>query len=242
MPRPPGRRSPSGPLRRRSCSAWPTTERDSRPVAFRRRWPAGRSASRPAASGSRRSAPPSPCARGPGPEPAPRRGFRRPRRNNLPVRRESPVTPAPPMGNDPPVLNGPGTGAQTRRVFIADDHDGYRSGVARLIAEHPALEVVGEASDGEQALAGIVACQPDVALLDVRMPGMNGIEVCRRLQADGTAPQARIVLITGTPDPVLSMQAAEAGAVALLGKETPPNTIAAQLLAAAEGRVGWSVE
>ena len=146
------------------------------------------------------------------------------------------------MGNDLQVLNGPRTGAQTRRVFIADDHDGYRSGVARLIAEHPALEVVGQASDGEQALAGIVACQPDVALLDVRMPGINGIEVCRRLHAEGTAPHARIVLITGTPDPVLSTQAAEAGAVALLGKETPPNTIAAQLLAAAEGRVGWSVE
>ena len=146
------------------------------------------------------------------------------------------------MGNDHPVFNGQGTGALTRRVFIADDHEGYRSGVARLVSEHPGLEVVGQASDGEQALAGIVACQPDVALLDVRMPGMNGIEVCRRLQAEGTAPQARIVLITGTPDPVLSTQAAEAGAVALLGKETPPNTIAAQLLAAAEGRVGWSVE
>jgi two-component system nitrate/nitrite response regulator NarL len=133
-------------------------------------------------------------------------------------------------------------GAATKRVFIADDHEGYRSGIARLVAEHPALEVVGQASDGAGALAGIVECQPDVALLDVRMPGMSGIEVCRRLQAEGSAPGARIVLITGTPDPVLSTQAAEAGAVALLGKETPPATIASQLLAAAEGRVGWSVE
>jgi two-component system nitrate/nitrite response regulator NarL len=133
-------------------------------------------------------------------------------------------------------------GPVTKRVFIADDHDGYRSGIARLVAEHPALEVVGQASDGAEAFAGIVECQPDVALLDVRMPGMSGIEVCRRLQAEGSAPGARIVLITGTPDPVLSTQAAEAGAVALLGKETPPGTIASQLLAAAEGRVGWSVE
>jgi two-component system nitrate/nitrite response regulator NarL len=146
------------------------------------------------------------------------------------------------MGNDPSVLTTCGTGAALRRVFIADDHDGYRSGVARLVAEHPALEVVGQAADGETALAGIVACQPDVALLDVRMPGLSGIEVCRRLRADGTAPGARVVLITGTPDPVLSAQAADAGAVALLGKETPPGAIAAQLLAAAEGRVGWSVE
>lgn len=145
-------------------------------------------------------------------------------------------------GHDVPVLNGSATGALTRRVYIADDHEGYRSGVVRLVAEHPALEVVGQAADGQQALAGIVESQPDVALLDVRMPGMNGIEICRRLQSEGSAPRVRIVLITGTPDPVLSTQAAEAGAVALLGKETPPNTIAAQLLAAAEGRVGWSVE
>ena len=142
------------------------------------------------------------------------------------------------------MLNGPPTeiGTAVRRVFIADDHDGYRSGVARLVAEHPALEVVGQAADGLQALAGILACQPDVALLDVRMPGLSGIEVCRRLQSENSAPGARVVLITGTPDPVLSAQAAEAGAVALLGKETPPGSIASQLLAAADGRVGWSVE
>src|SRR4051795_6930635 len=123
------------------------------------------------------------------------------------------------------VFSASGTSALTRRVFIADDHDGYRSGVARMVAEHPSLVVVGEASDGEQALAGIVECQPDVALLDVRMPGMDGIEVCRRLHADGLAPGVRVVLITGTPDPLVSTQAAEAGAVALLGKQTPPITI-----------------
>jgi two-component system nitrate/nitrite response regulator NarL len=149
-----------------------------------------------------------------------------------------------PAGNGESMLEGFGTatGAAVRRVFIADDHDGYRSGVARLVGGHPGLEIVGEAADGEQALAGIVACQPDVALLDVRMPGMTGLEVCRRLRSEHSAPGSRVVLITGTPDAGLSTQAADAGAVALIGKETPPGTIAAQLLAAADGRVGWSVE
>ena len=64
-----------------------------------------------------------------------------------PAGQESPVLEMTLMGHDPPVLNGSGTGALTRRVYIADDHEGYRSGVARLVAEHPALEVVGQGAD-----------------------------------------------------------------------------------------------
>ena len=140
------------------------------------------------------------------------------------------------------VTDGPGSQSRRMRVFIADDHAGYRGGMARLVGEHPALEVVGEAADGNEALAGVVALQPDVALLDIRMPGLTGLEVCRRLHADGSAPTTRVVLITGTPDRVIEAQAADAGAVALLAKETPPATICAELVAAGEGRVGWAVE
>jgi len=128
------------------------------------------------------------------------------------------------------------------RVLIADDEPPLLRMVVDLIRAHDGFEVTATAADADEAAERAAETMPDVALLDVRMPGMSGIEVCRRLQADGSAPGARIVLITGTPDPVLSTQAAEAGAVALLGKETPPGTIASQLLAAAEGRVGWSVE
>jgi two-component system, NarL family, nitrate/nitrite response regulator NarL len=128
------------------------------------------------------------------------------------------------------------------RVFIADDHAGYRGGMARLIDDHPSLAIVGEAADGDAALVAVVELQPDVALLDVRMPGMTGLDVCRRLRADGSAPRTRVVLITGTPDRVIAAQAAEAGAVALLDKETPPSAICAELLAAGTGRVGWSIE
>jgi two-component system, NarL family, nitrate/nitrite response regulator NarL len=119
-----------------------------------------------------------------------------------------------------------------KQVLIADDHDGYRDGVARLIDAHPRLAVVALAADGTEAYERIVDLQPDVALLDVRMPGHDGIEVCRRLREHGTAPGTAVVLITGTPDPVLSQQAGAAGAAALLGKETPPRELCERLLAA----------
>jgi DNA-binding NarL/FixJ family response regulator len=128
------------------------------------------------------------------------------------------------------------------RVFIADDHAGYRGGMARLIDDHPGLEMVGQAADGDAALHGVLELQPDVALLDVRMPGLTGLDICRRLRAERSAPRTRVVLLTGTPDRVIAAQAAEAGAVALLDKETPPSAICAELVAAGDGRVGWSIE
>ena len=140
------------------------------------------------------------------------------------------------------VTDGSESTPRRTRVFIADDHEGYRGGMARLIGDHPALELVGEAADGATALRGVVELQPDVALLDVRMPGLTGLDVCRRLHADASAPQTHIVLITGTPDRGVAAQAADAGAVALLDKETPPLAICAELVAAGEGRVGWSIE
>jgi DNA-binding NarL/FixJ family response regulator len=140
------------------------------------------------------------------------------------------------------VTDGSESMARRTRVFIADDHAGYRGGMARLVGEHPGLEIVGEAADGEAALRGVVELQPDVALLDVRMPGLTGLEVCRRLNAASSASNTRIVLITGTPDRVIAAKAAEAGAVALLDKETPPAAICEELIAAGAGRVGWSIE
>ena len=125
-------------------------------------------------------------------------------------------------------------------VLVVEDEGAQRE-VLHYNLEAEGFDVV-MADNGEDALLLVAEEQPDLIVLDWMLPRVSGIEVCRRLQAEGTAPNVRIVLITGTPDPVLSTQAAEAGAVALLGKETPPNTIAAQLLAAAEGRVGWSVE
>ncbi len=128
------------------------------------------------------------------------------------------------------------------RVFIADDHAGYRDGMARLLGEQPGLDVVGEAADGTAALSDIQRLQPDVALVDIRMPGLDGLEVCRRLRTNGSAPHTRVVLITAAPDRALTAAAAEAGAVALLAKEAAPEALVAELVAAGQGRVGRAVE
>jgi DNA-binding NarL/FixJ family response regulator len=140
------------------------------------------------------------------------------------------------------VTDGSETTTRRTRVFVADGHAGYRDGMARLLGDHPAVVVVGEAANGTSALADIVRLQPDVALLDVGMAGLTGVEVCRRLRANGTAPRTRVVLITGTPDRDVTAAATEAGAIALLAKETPPGALVAELVAAGQGRVERAVE
>lgn len=140
------------------------------------------------------------------------------------------------------VTDGSETLTRPTRVFVADGHASYRDGMARLLGAHPALDVVGDAADGTAALAGILRLQPDVALLDVGMAGLTGLEVCRRLRANGTAPHTRVVLITSAPDRDVIAAAADAGAIALLAKETPPGALVAELVAAGQGRVGRAVE
>jgi DNA-binding NarL/FixJ family response regulator len=77
-------------------------------------------------------------------------------------------------------------------VLIVDDHASFR-GIARKMLEHHGYEVVGEAPDGETALEAVGALRPDVVLLDVQLPGIDGFEVASRLTANGSAPAIVIV-------------------------------------------------
>jgi two-component system nitrate/nitrite response regulator NarL len=114
------------------------------------------------------------------------------------------------------------------RVVVADDHDAYRRGLARAIDRHHGLELAGEAADGESALDLVLRLVPDVALLDVRMPGLDGLELARRLGAlEGTT----IVLLTGSHTTVLCGAARQAGARALLSKELSRYDICRRILA-----------
>jgi DNA-binding NarL/FixJ family response regulator len=113
------------------------------------------------------------------------------------------------------------------RVVIADDHETYRRGLARAIGRFDALELVGEAADGAQALTLIREASPDVALLDVRMPGLDGLEIARQLREhDGTT----VVLLTGSSTDELTAAAEAAGVQALLSKDLARDDICRRLL------------
>ncbi len=111
----------------------------------------------------------------------------------------------------------------TIRLLLVDDHVMMRRGLALLMEEAPDIEVVGEASDGEEAVRLALELQPDVILMDVSMPGMSGTEATRRIKAE--LPDVRIIGLSmhdldGTRESMLG-----AGAEAYLTKDGPPDLL-----------------
>ena len=102
------------------------------------------------------------------------------------------------------------------RVFIADDVEALRMLWREFLEEDPDIEVVGEAADGEAALEGMRATQPDVLVLDLSMPKVDGLEVIRTLQLE--LPEIRIVVASGFTAARLAPLALELGATAYLEK------------------------
>jgi DNA-binding NarL/FixJ family response regulator len=121
----------------------------------------------------------------------------------------------------------------TIRVAIADDHRVVRVGLEQLLATFDDVELVGSAEGGEQAVSLCVAERPDVMLLDLSMPDLDGIEVTRRL-ADG-APETRIVVFTSFSDRERIVQALDAGAIGYLLKDAEPDEIHTAIRAASRG-------
>ncbi len=103
------------------------------------------------------------------------------------------------------------------RVLVADDHPLYREGVLRAIKARPDLEVVGEAADGRAALAEIERLQPDVAVLDVRMPELEGPQVVAAVQRAGI--ETRVVLLSAYVDEDIVFDVVAAGARGYLSKD-----------------------
>lgn len=95
-------------------------------------------------------------------------------------------------------------------ILIADDHALFRSGVRSLLASVPDTEVVGEAASGQEAIRQAEALQPDVVLMDIQMPGLNGIDATRRIVA--TSPHVGVIIVTMFEDDDSVFAAMRAGA------------------------------
>lgn len=104
------------------------------------------------------------------------------------------------------------------RVLVVDDHALYRRGLVMELDDAPDLEVIAEASDGEEAVATALALAPDVILMDVRLPGMNGIEATRRILE--ATPSTRVLMLSVSDETDDLLEAIKAGAAGYLLKET----------------------
>ena len=119
------------------------------------------------------------------------------------------------------------------RVVIADDHQVVRSGLEQLLATFDDVELVGSAKDGEEVVAMCVERAPDVALLDLEMPHVDGIEAARRIGEH--AARTRIVAFTSFSDRERILQVLQAGAIGYLLKDASPDELHRGIMAAARG-------
>ena len=119
------------------------------------------------------------------------------------------------------------------RLLLADDHPVVRAGLAGMLAAEADLEIVGEAADGEQACALARELRPDVVLMDLRMPGVDGVAATAVISAE--LPDTRVLVLTTYDTDADIVRAVEAGATGYLLKDTPRLQLADAVRAAARG-------
>ena len=121
------------------------------------------------------------------------------------------------------------------RLLIADDHAVVREGLERLVATFDGVELVGAAANGQEAVDRCRAAEPDVVLMDIEMPVLDGIAATRAIAA--VQPDVAVVVLTSFSDRDQILQALDAGAVGYLLKDAEPDEIAKAVRAAARGEV-----
>jgi len=119
-------------------------------------------------------------------------------------------------------------------VLLVDDDPLVRAGLKMMFAGSPDISVVGEASDGDELVAAVAATNPDVVLLDIRMPRLDGVSALRALRAERAEAPAVVMLTTFRADAIV-LDALRAGAAGFLLKHTPPEQIVAAVATAAAG-------
>jgi DNA-binding NarL/FixJ family response regulator len=148
----------------------------------------------------------------------------KPSENTMPVPTDT-LTPVPTRAR--PAVPG------TRRIVVADDHPVFREGMVRALVQTGRYEIAGEAADGQTALDLILRHRPDVALVDLRMPGLDGLGLLRRLR--GEELDVSLVLLSAFTQPKIVDEALAAGAAGYLSKDASREEILAAVDAAALG-------
>jgi DNA-binding NarL/FixJ family response regulator len=128
------------------------------------------------------------------------------------------------------------TQAPVLRVVIADDQALVRAGFRMILEADGGVQVVGEAADGEEAVASVRRLQPDVVLMDVRMPLLDGLEATRRIMADdGASPSSRVIMLTTFDVDEYVYTALRVGASGFLLKDVSPEQLVAAVRLVATG-------
>lgn len=126
------------------------------------------------------------------------------------------------------------------RVLIADDHRLVRESLVTVLESAGCCQMVGQAADGQQALALCAELHPDVAIIDLSMPGLNGLEVVRRLREQ--SPRTRTLVLTMHDDEEYLLQAVRAGASGFMLKDSPASELIEAIRNIAHGQVHFSPE
>lgn len=122
----------------------------------------------------------------------------------------------------------------TINILLADDHKIFRQGLRELIAEEKDLAIIGEAEDGRDAIAQIAKLRPDVVIMDVGMPALNGIEATRQIKKD--FPKTRVIALSMHVDEKFVAEMLRAGAVGYLCKKCDADELVAAIRTAAGGQ------
>ena len=125
-------------------------------------------------------------------------------------------------------------------VVVADDHPLFREGIERAVRERPDLELIGAASGGREALERIRALAPQVAVLDVRLPELDGLQILNAVTRDGLP--TRIVFLSASGEPELVYRAVQVGAAGYFRKEADRDAILNGIAAVAAGRTAIEPE
>jgi len=124
---------------------------------------------------------------------------------------------------------------QTYSVVLADGHEAYREGLARAVAAHPRLRLIGEAADGRRALELLLELEPDIAVLEVRMPQLDGLEVCEILAGLDQPVPTSVALISSEANETLAAAAGAMGLAAVLSKDSTRSQLCDRIAGIGDG-------